>query len=146
MHTFINRFLQCVGLMTIIGLVAGVGLLAFAGYWMNVDDAPFQADYILPLAGDEHRLMKAAELYKAGYAPTILLSNAEDVPPKPFNKLEWEMGYPKLTRKELRHRILVTMGAEAAKQESFGNGHISTVEEVEALKNFFMDAMFASLL
>lgn len=136
MRTFISRFLQFVGLLTIVGIISCIGLLAFAGYWMNVNEEPFKADYILPLAGDKNRLMKAIELYKEGYAPTLLASNAISYPPTPYDKLKWEIGYPKLSRDEMNQRILQAMGAGTARLESFGNGHISTVEEVEALKAF----------
>ena len=78
MRAVIRFILQATGLITIIILLAGIGLLAFAGHWMDVNDEPIKADYILPLAGNKHRLIKAAELYNSGYAPIILISNAAD--------------------------------------------------------------------
>lgn len=133
--TKIIRFtLQTIGALTILGALIGFGLMAFAGYWMNVNDEPFKANYILPLAGDGHRMLKAAELYRQGYASTILISNAIITPPKPLQKLHWKMGYPNYSREQYLDRLLPLVGAEAAELITFGNGHISTVEEAEALK------------
>lgn len=134
MGRFIQYTLQTIGLITVLTLLFGFGLMAFAGYWMNVDEEPFQADYILPLAGDEHRHIKSAELYNSGYAPTILLSNAVELPPSRFDELKWNLGYPNHTRAQLERMLFQHLGAGAAKLEPFGDGHISTVEEVEALK------------
>ncbi len=134
MKTFIRYSLQCIGLLTILTVLAGLGLATFAGYWMNVEDEPAQADYIIPLAGDEHRIMRAAELYREGYAPTILFSNAVTIPPSRFKKLQWEMGFPQYTREQFRRLMLQQLGAASAHVETFGNGHVSTVEEAEALR------------
>ncbi len=56
-------------------LSRGVWLSAFGGFLVN-SQSPFKADIVLVLAGDEHgnRLLKAAELVNAGYAPRILVS------------------------------------------------------------------------
>lgn len=134
MTKFIRFTLQVIGALTLVTMLTGFGLLFFAGYWMNVNDEPVKADYILPLAGDGHRMIKAAELYSQGYAPVILLSNAETIPPSRLTQLSWKMGYPKYSREERLDLLLPLVGVEDAKLEPFGNGHVSTVEEAEALK------------
>lgn len=131
--------LQATGLMTIVSLVLVVLLLTFAGSFMDIDEEPIKADYILPLAGDKHRLIKAAELYRSGYAPTILISNAIQYPPSRLDQLMWKLGYPKYSRDEFNTLLLKSLGLESPKLEMFGNGHISTVEEVEALKKHLND-------
>lgn len=134
MRRIAGFILQAIGLLTVITLILGLGLLTFAGYWMRVSDAPFRADYIVPLAGDEHRIIKGAELYNAGYAPAILISNAVELPPSRYDQLRWKLGYPKHTRAQMETMMLRYLGAESARLESFGDGHISTAEEIEALK------------
>lgn len=134
MGRFIRFILQAVGALTILGMLGGVCLLAFAGYWMNVSDEPIKADYILPLAGDKHRIIKAAELYRKGYAPTILISNHERIPPSRIQQLQWKMGYPNYTRKQYNDLLFPLLGATTARREEFGKGHVSTVEEAEALR------------
>lgn len=135
MKRFMRGFLQLFGTLCLLGLLAGTALLVFAGYWMDVNDPPIQADYILPLAGDSHRMLKAAELYNQGYAPTILLSNARAYPPTRMHKLKWQMGYPRYSREQFLSLLLPLIGAGSAHLEEFGNGHISTVEEAEALRD-----------
>lgn len=137
MRSFIRFTLQSIGLLTLTALLLGIGLLAFAGHWMNVNDEPIKADYILPLAGDKHRLIKAAELYNSGYAPAILISNAIEYPPSQLKKIMYKIGYPNNTRDQFDALLLKVLGAQSAQLEPFGNGHISTVEEVEALKKHF---------
>ncbi|MDC0335368.1 YdcF family protein [Pseudodesulfovibrio sp.] len=131
---FIRFTLQSIGALAVTGLLTGFCLIFFAGYWMNVNDDPIQADYILPLAGDGHRMLKAAELYRQGYAPVILLSNSVKKPPSRLQQLHWKMGFPKYSREQYLGLLLPLVGAETAKLEPFGDGHVSTVEEAEALR------------
>lgn len=102
---------------------------------MQVDDKPFKADYILALAGDGHRFFKAAELYRAGYAPAILISDAKVYPPSRLTQIQWEMGFPKYTPGQYLTLLFQKLGMESARIEHFGNGHISTTEEAESLRN-----------
>lgn len=134
MKRVFGYFLQLIGGATLICLVGGTVVLIFAGYWMDVNDAPRKADYILPLAGNANRLIKTAELYEQGYAPTILISNARRIPPNRLQRLQWKMGYPHYSPDQYRSLLLKQLGAEDAKLEPFGNGHVSTVEEAEALR------------
>lgn len=55
------------------------------------------------------------------------------------------MGYPNYTREEYYDLLLPLLGAEKANIASFGNGHISTVEEAEALR-FFLNGTTPKLL
>jgi len=132
--SFTRFILQTIGMATITAILLGFCLLAFAGHWMAVNEKPTKADYILPLAGDNHRLIKAAELYRSGYASTILISNARHLPPSHLLQLKWKMGYPNYSSDQFNSLLLGLLGAQSAKLESFGDGHISTMEEVEALK------------
>ena len=134
MKRFLGTILQIIGAATLCLALGGAVLLGFAGYWMEVDDPPTQSDYILPLAGDLHRLIKAAQLYSEGYAPVILLSNARRLPPSRLERLQWKMGFPRYTPEQYRSLLLQLLGAATAELEPFGNGHISTVEEAEALR------------
>lgn len=132
----LRGFLMTVGLLTVLGLAAvGVGL-TFLVPWLQYEDEPVRADYILPLAGDQHRLLKAAELYQRGLAPTLLLSNNAVHPPTRLKQLSWRLGYPKLGAYEYRGRLLALLGVPEEATDSFGHGHVSTVEEAEALKRY----------
>ncbi|MEK5435779.1 MULTISPECIES: YdcF family protein [Paenibacillus] len=49
-----------------------------AGRFLALTEPPNQADVIIVLSGGQDRVEKAAELYKSGYAPYIILSNAKE--------------------------------------------------------------------
>ncbi|MHA6533604.1 YdcF family protein [Paenibacillus sp. BAC0078] len=49
-----------------------------AGHFLPVFQSPQQADVIIVLSGGAGRVEKGVELYKEGYAPYILLSNAKE--------------------------------------------------------------------
>ena len=129
-----TRFvLQAIGLITVIGLAATVAAALSLPRFLQVEDAPVKADLIVPLAGEWHRYLKAAELYKAGYAPRVLLSNSRVRQPTRIDELRREMGLERIDRRAFRQRLLAHLGVPADATGSFGDGHISTVEEAEAL-------------
>jgi len=135
MTKFIQFTLQTIGALTVAALLTGFGMLLFAGYWMDVNEEPVKADYILPLAGDGHRMIRAAELYRKGYAPVILISKAMTPPPSRLMQLHWKMGFPNYSKDQYLGLMLPLLGADTADLEPFGAGHISTVEEAEALRD-----------
>ncbi|MUM78126.1 YdcF family protein [Pseudodesulfovibrio sp. F-1] len=134
MRRLLDGLLRLIGAVTLAGLVLALGLIIGAGHWMRVNDAPKQADYIIPLAGKTSRLIKAAELYHQGFAPVILMSNARELPPSRLDELRLEIGFPNYETHEYHARLAALLGVGDAMGGSFGNGHISTVEEAEALK------------
>jgi len=135
MRLIAGRILQFIGLATLTGVLLAWGLLAFAGRWMAVDEPPAHSDYILPLAGNLNRWIKGAELYKNGYAPVILESMAAQPKPSRLQGLLGKMGYPQYSEREFHTHLLALLGADDAPLEPFGHGHISTVEEAEALRD-----------
>lgn len=68
--------LQFIGLATVLGLLGAFITLPLLPRILQVEDRITKADYILPLAREWHRFLRAAELYKSGFAPKVLLSNA----------------------------------------------------------------------
>lgn len=128
-------FLQTVGAVTLLGGLILCIAMFFAGQWLQVDDGPAKADYILPLAGDGNRNIFAAELHHQDWAPKLLVSLAQIPAPTPYDLLKTRMGFPKFDSQrdwyETMYRIL---GVDQDDLEFFGNGHISTVEEAEALR------------
>ena len=134
--TLIRGILQGIGFLTVLAVLAGAAAFFLLAPWLQYQDQPERADYIVPLAGDGHRLIKAAELYKQGLAPKILLSNERIRPPTRLQDIAAELGYPRANPLEFRQRLLAYFGVPGSAIESFGEGHISTVEEAEALKRF----------
>lgn len=70
-------------LLTVFVLVAGVFILfsqniphILLGLYLSPSDTLTQADAIVVVSGDDDRIKHAIDLYKKGYAPTLILSGA----------------------------------------------------------------------
>lgn len=133
---FIRITLQAIGLIAVVVVVTAAVMLPFLGAWLQPQDTPERAEYIVVLGGDEHRHIKAAEIYKQGFAPTVLISN-DRVPPKSrLQQAIIELGYPNVHPLEIRRRIIEHFGVPRSAIGSFGDGSVSTLEEAEAFKKF----------
>jgi uncharacterized SAM-binding protein YcdF (DUF218 family) len=66
------------------------------GRFLTLTEHPQQADVIIVLSGGQGRVEKAVELYKAGYAPYIILSNAKESTSRLGNMLQTalDLGIP----------------------------------------------------
>jgi uncharacterized SAM-binding protein YcdF (DUF218 family) len=74
-----KRFLKIAGILFAILLLLAAALYFFPKTFLCVDSGPVQADVIIILGGGSHeRPMRAAELFKQGAAPRILISGAGD--------------------------------------------------------------------
>jgi uncharacterized SAM-binding protein YcdF (DUF218 family) len=69
----LRGWFQAVGAVTVVLLVCAVAAAPFLSTWLEQHDHPEKADYIVALPGDNGRIVKAANLYKQGFAPRILL-------------------------------------------------------------------------
>jgi uncharacterized SAM-binding protein YcdF (DUF218 family) len=138
--------LQIIGLLTVIGLVVAVGTFFFLAPLLQVEDRIERADYILPLAGDWHRLVRAAELFDDGIAPKVLFSRERVPPPVRIQGILADMGHPPLVPDEFLPKLLGHLGVPRTAIEPFGNGHISTVEEAEALRRHLGDRRMTIVL
>lgn len=128
--------LQFIGLLTVIGAILGVLALTILPRILQVEDRIEKADMIVPLAGDWHRLIKAAELYKAGFAPLVVLSNAYVRPPSRIDAIREDMGVPRPEPHAFRRKLLIHLGVPLSAMDAFGDGHISTLEEAEAFRAY----------
>jgi uncharacterized SAM-binding protein YcdF (DUF218 family) len=133
---FIRLVLQTIGLVIVVAAIGAVIAALTLGHWLQYQDPLQKADYIVPLAGDDHRLLKAAKLYKQGFAPAILLSNARVLPPSRVEEIDAKLGHPRVGPREERKMLLDYLGVPEAATAEFGNGHVSTYEEAEALRAF----------
>lgn len=135
---FTRSILQFIGLLSVLGLLATLIALPLLPRVLQVEDDIEKADYILPLAGEWHRYLRSAELYKKEMAPSVLLSNAKDREPSRFDTILEDMDIIIPPRSQLRRRILIHLGVPEDAIKHFGNGHISTAEEAEALRAFLI--------
>ena len=83
-------------------VVAGVAVCAvlafvgaYAGHWLAAPaQAPRRADAIVVLGGDEgQRALRALELYRGGYAPTLVLTGLEYGDAAPPAALTWRADF-----------------------------------------------------
>jgi uncharacterized SAM-binding protein YcdF (DUF218 family) len=115
---------QAVGVLSIVILVTAAAAMPFLGTWLESQDYLEKADYIVPLPGDDQRLLTAAELYKQGFAPRILLSH--ELPPP--------AGSPSTDTYESQLRVLEKEGVPRASTASLGSNQATIVDTAEALK------------
>lgn len=75
-HSFLFRFTRACVILVLAALVLSPLWLPVIGRQLVNDEGPAKADLIVVLAGDTygHRIDKAGELVRAGYAPAALVS------------------------------------------------------------------------
>lgn len=119
-------------------LVAAAVAFAFnAANWLKEDDAPIKADVIVVLAGRYERAMHAADLYRAGYAPTVVLSEAV---PDPSAQRLASLGIRLPAALDIQHQVLLAKKVPADHIAVLGAPALSTVDEAEAIAHRFGQA------
>lgn len=112
-------------------LVAAAGAFAYqAARWLKQDDPPAKADAIIVLAGRFERTLHAADLYRAGQAPLVLLSEA--VQDASIRQLE-SLGIKLPSVYEIHTRILAAKGVPEAAVQKLGAKALSTADEAQAI-------------
>jgi uncharacterized SAM-binding protein YcdF (DUF218 family) len=139
MRKLIRIALQVIGGLTVLAVVATTLTMLVMGQWLQYEPPLEKGDYLVPLAGDDNRLLTAIELYKQGYAPMILLSNVYIPELNRAEKLQGELGHPVVHPHQLRREILDRLGVPATATAEFGRSHISTTAEAESLRQYLGD-------
>jgi uncharacterized SAM-binding protein YcdF (DUF218 family) len=87
---FLIKFILALAVLAGVAFLARSLWLPAVGYALIRNDGPAKADIAVVLAGDMlgHRLQKAAQLVKQGYAPLVLLSG----PPGIYGRNESDLG------------------------------------------------------
>jgi hypothetical protein len=103
-------------------------ILTHVAAWWVVSDELTHADAIAVLGGDiDVRPFAAADLYKRGFASTILVANVQ------MSRAE-ELGIPSHT--ELTREVLLKLGIPAMAIVGFGDNVSSTRDEAEAIRDW----------
>ena len=137
MRKSISIFLQILGLLAVLTVVVGGLGLYFAEKWLLVNEEPVKSDFIVVQNGVAYRAIYGADLYNKGYAPMIYVGKAVVSPLNTI--LREEYGICSMLQEEAYKKILVKKNVPENVIRFFGNGHISTVEEAEALKRTIGD-------
>ena len=137
MKKLISISLQIFGLLTALTIVLGGLGLYFAEKWLLVNKEPVKSDFIVVQNGVPYRAIYGADLYNKGYAPVVYVGKAVVDPL--LTILQEEYGICTTLQEEVYKKILVKKNVPEKVIRFFGNGHISTVEEAEALKRTIGD-------
>jgi len=137
MRKSISIFLQVLGLLAVLTVVVGGLGLYFAEKWLLVNEEPVKSDFIVVQNGVAYRAIYGADLYNKGYAPMVYVGKAVVSPLKTILREEYDIC--SMLQEEAYKKILVKKNVPENVIRFFGNGHISTVEEAEALKRTIGD-------
>ncbi len=106
----------------------------YAGYWLQGNDAPAEADAIIVLAGPPTRAFYAADLYHQGYASKIFIT----VPIREHAlKLTDELGVDIPRAEQIYRQVLIKKSVPADNIYFIGKDLISTADEAEAINRSF---------
>jgi uncharacterized SAM-binding protein YcdF (DUF218 family) len=126
MRAVLSFLLKLAGLLALaVGLSMLTGV-ALTGYWLQEADEPAPSDAIVVLGGSYFRCYEAADLYKRGLAPRILVSRV-----KRFRRdlLLEELGYDVPRQEEVYIHILEKRGVPRSAVTLYGDDILSTVME-----------------
>jgi len=126
-----RRGLRACALLLAAAMAAAVFLLPAAiGWWMDFSDAPVRSDAMVVLAGSNYeRPLYAAGLYRRGYAPAVWLSRPFRAPEE--SRIE-ALGVPLFAEEEVNRSILVKSGVPASRIRLYGQGVLSTADEIRS--------------
>ena len=105
---------------------SGAWLFFSLGRWFQSSDEPAKADLMVVLCGDPSRSIRAAELFKQGFAPEVWVGRPIRDPW--LAKLD-KIGIVLAKEEELHKQVLVARGVPPHRVHFFGEHNLSTTEE-----------------
>lgn len=138
----LRKSVTAAGVASILVVSAAAMVWPFLGTWLGRQDDPERADYIVVLPGDTQRLLKAADLYRQGFAPKVLLGTEPSVSADLVRTLRAEAGYPNVDPTEFQLRVLEKRGVPRASAASFGDNIAGIAEAAEAIRATIDDRKF----
>lgn len=112
-------------------LVILVTFLAGAAAWLRAPESPAKSDVIVVLAGSVERAFYAADLYRQGYAPLILVSRPER---EGGQRMLDELGMKLPAEEDVNMQVLQRKGVPQEHIRVIGSGARSTFEEALAVR------------
>ena len=101
-----------------------------AASWLKNDDPPAKSDAIVVLSGRFERSMHAADLYRAGYAPLVVLT--QEVAGAGARQLE-NLGIRLPTSLEIHRKVLQAKGVPESAIEALARPVLSTSDEAREI-------------
>lgn len=118
-------------------------MLAFASSWLLQADEPKFAEAIVILAGDVRRTRHAADLFRQGFAPLVLISRPVRTARE---QLLDGLDIPFPRAEELDFEVLSKIGVPTANIAFYGDGSVSTFDEALALQKSLFAGKSSRLL
>lgn len=119
-----------------LAIVLMTSLLSQAGQWLSNADKPRQADAIVVLGGAFERTLYAADLYGAGYAKRIYLSNPVR---ENSHRLLDQFGINIPSEHEISTLLLKRKGVPSEAISPLPGAALSTADEGELIKQIFSE-------
>jgi len=129
-----RRCLLAILALLAIGVAAVVGTVLVPAPWLSSADEPMPSSAIVVLGGDPSRALAAADLYRQGLAPRVLVSAA--APTARDRRLE-TAGISVPRDDELARQVLIARGVPESAIGIFGHNLQSTLDEARALRELF---------
>lgn len=126
-----KRCLLVIAVIHLLLLALVVSFLAGAAAWLRAPEAPAKSDVIVVLAGSVERAFYAADLYRQGFAPLVLVSRPER---EAGQRMLHELGIDLPAEEDVNIQVLQRKGVPHEHIRVIGTGSRSTFEEALAVR------------
>lgn len=142
-RTRVGYLLAGVGVVAALVYVGSAPLLTAAGHQLVHEDPVERVDAIIVLAPGLDRVIEAAQLYRRGYTPLIVLTREPPVKSIEFLRT---VGVRVETGEDLRRRVLEELGVPASSIVVLEGIVTSTADEARALARWASDRSIRSVM
>jgi uncharacterized SAM-binding protein YcdF (DUF218 family) len=125
-----KRCLLIIAAIHLLLLALVVSFLVGAAAWLRAPEAPAKSDVIVVLAGSVERAYYAADLYRQGFAPLVLVSRPER---EAGQRMLDELGIDSPAEEDVNVQVLQSKGVPHEHIRVIGFGSRSTFEEALAV-------------
>lgn len=140
----LRRILRFLGLIALLLCLAVIFTLPFAGRYLIIERPLVKADALVMLAGgNTYRWLEAADLYREGYAPRILMSPGYE---DPLGDELRAKGYRYPGEAELVRDLYVQLGVPPSAIEIMPSGYDNTADEAAGAKKIALAKGWKSVI
>lgn len=126
----LKNALAVLGALTLASLLLAAAVFPFLGRLLESSDVPAPAEAMVLLNGNPVRAVYGADLFKKNLAPLVFVGRPDYRPSKDLA----DLGLTPAREEEEYLKVLALKGVPRGAIRLFGQGHMSTQEEAEALR------------